>query len=67
MHMDTTVRQHNPAFWTTAERLHEVFNQLERQMGGSPRSLAVLRQVQALEAELEAEVVHHSRRVVAAA
>jgi len=66
MHMDTTARQHNPAFWTTAERLHEVFNQLERQMSASPRGLAVLRQVQALEAELEAEVMHRSRRVAAA-
>lgn len=66
MHSDTTVRQHNPAFWTTAERLHEVFHQLECQMSSSPRSLAVLRQVQALEAELEAEVLHRSRRTVAA-
>ena len=61
MHMDTAAQQHNPAFWTTAERLHEVFNQLERQMSCSPRGLAVLRQVQALEAELEAEVMHRSR------
>lgn len=66
MHMDTAAQQHNPAFWTTAERLHEVFNQLERQMSSSPRGLAVLRQVQALEAELEAEVMHGSRRVHAA-
>ncbi|HJW44338.1 MAG TPA: hypothetical protein VJ463_07770 [Geothrix sp.] len=66
MHMDTAVRQHNPAFWTTAERLHEVFNQLERQMSCSPKGLAVLRQVQALEAELEAEVAHRSRRTAAA-
>jgi len=66
MHLDTSARQQNPAFWTTAERLHEVFSQLERQMGSSPRSLAVLRQVQALEAELEAEVMHRSRRVAAA-
>jgi hypothetical protein len=66
MHLDTSARQQNPAFWTTAERLHEVFSQLERQMGSSPRSLAVLRQVQALEAELEAEVMHRSRRIVAA-
>ena len=66
MHMDTSARQHNPAFWTTAERLHEVFGQLERQMSSSPRGLAVLRQVQALEAELEAEVMHRSRRTVAA-
>ncbi|GLH67834.1 MULTISPECIES: hypothetical protein [Geothrix] len=66
MHMDTSVRQHNPAFWTTAERLHEVFNQLERQMSASPRGLAVLRQVQALEAELEAEVMHRSHRTFAA-
>ena len=66
MHMDTAVRQHNPAFWTTAERLHEVFNQLERQMSSSPKGLAVLRQVQALEAELEAEVAHRSRRVAVA-
>jgi hypothetical protein len=66
MHMDTSVRQHNPAFWTTAERLHEVFSQLEHQMSGSPRGLAVLRQVQALEAELEAEVTHRSRRVAVA-
>ncbi|BDU68852.1 hypothetical protein GETHOR_09530 [Geothrix oryzae] len=66
MHMDTAARQHNPAFWTTAERLHEVFNQLEHQMSSSPRGLAVLRQVQALEAELEAEVMHRSRRIAAA-
>ena len=66
MHLDTSARQQNPAFWTTAERLHEVFNQLERQMERSPRGLAVLRQVQALEAELEAEVMHRSRRVAAA-
>ena len=66
MHMDTAVRQHNPAFWTTAERLHEVFNQLERQMSCSPKGLAVLRQVQALEAELEAEVAHRSRRIAVA-
>ncbi|HEY3401219.1 MAG TPA: hypothetical protein VGK03_11375 [Geothrix sp.] len=66
MHMDTSVRQHNPAFWTTAERLHEVFSQLERQMSASPSGLAVLRQVQALEAELEAEVAHRGRRVHAA-
>lgn len=63
MHMEPAARQHNPAFWTTAERLHEVFNQLERQMSSSPRGLAVLRQVQALEAELEAEVRHHSSRM----
>ena len=66
MHMDTSARQHNPAFWTTADRLHEVFNQLERQMSCSPRGLAVLRQVQALEADLEAEVMHRSRRTIAA-
>ena len=66
MHMDTAVRQHNPAFWTTAERLHEVFHQLERHVGGSPSGLAVLRQVQALEAELEAEVMHRSRRTATA-
>jgi hypothetical protein len=66
MHLDTSARQQNPAFWTTAERLHEVFSQLERQMESSPRGLAVLRQVQALEAELEAEVMHRSRRVAAA-
>lgn len=66
MHMDTAARQHNPAFWTTAERLHEVFHLLERQMSSSPRSLAVLRQVQALEAELEAEVMHRSHRIAAA-
>ena len=66
MHMDTAAQQHNPAFWTTAERLHEVFNQLERRMSSSPRGLAVLRQVQALEAELEAEVMHRSRRIAAA-
>ena len=66
MHMDTSAQQHNPAFWTTAERLHEVFNQLERRMSSSPRGLAVLRQVQALEAELEAEVMHRSRRIAAA-
>jgi len=66
MHLDTAARQQNPAFWTTAERLHEVFNLLERQMGSSPRGLAVLRQVQALEAELEAEVMHRSHRVAAA-
>ncbi|NTW87158.1 MAG: hypothetical protein HGB30_13460 [Holophagaceae bacterium] len=65
MNMDTAVRSHNPAFWTTAERLHEVFNQLERQMSVSPRGLAVLRQVQALEAEFEAEVMHRSRCVAA--
>jgi hypothetical protein len=35
-------------------------------MSSSPSGLAVLRQVQALEAELEAEVMHRSRRVVAA-
>jgi hypothetical protein len=63
MHMDTSVRQHNPAFWTTAERLHEVFNQLESQMTGSPSGLAILRQVQALEAELEAQVARRTRRV----
>jgi hypothetical protein len=63
MLMDTTLRQHNPAFWSTAERLHEVFGQLERQMSGSPSGLAVLRQVKALEEELEAEVVHRSRRI----
>lgn len=63
MHMDTSVRQHNPAFWTTAERLHEVFNQLESQMTGSPNGLAILRQVQALEAELEAQVARRTRRV----
>jgi len=66
MHMDSSVRQHNPAFWTTAERLHEVFNQLESKMSASPRGLAVLRQVQALEAELEAEVMHRSHRTFAA-
>ncbi|HJV39483.1 MULTISPECIES: hypothetical protein [Geothrix] len=66
MHMDASVRQHNPAFWTTAERLHEVFNQLESKMSASPRGLAVLRQVQALEAELEAEVMHRSHRTFAA-
>jgi hypothetical protein len=66
MQQDTNARQHNPAFWTTAERLHEVFGQLERRMSGSPRSLAVLRQVQALEAELEAEVMHRSHRVAVA-
>lgn len=63
---DTTLRQHNPAFWSTAERLHEVFGQLERQMSGSPSSLAVLRQVKALEEELEAEVMHRSRRIASA-
>ena len=63
MLMDSSLRQHNPAFWTTAERLHEVFSQLEHQMGGSPTGLAVLRQVRALEEELEAEVLHRSRRV----
>jgi hypothetical protein len=63
MHLDTAARQQNPAFWTTAERLHEVFSQLERQMSSSPRGLAVLRQVQALEAELEAEVMHRGHRV----
>ena len=66
MHTDTSVRQHNPAFWTTAERLHEVFNQLESKMSASPRGLAVLRQVQALEAELEAEVMTRSHRTFAA-
>ena len=66
MHLDTAARQHNPAFWTTAERLHEVFHQLERQMSSSPRGLAVLRQVQALEAELEADVVHRSHRTAVA-
>lgn len=66
MHTEPSLRQHNPAFWTTAERLHEVFNQLESQMSASPRGLAVLRQVQALEAELEAEVMHRSRRIAAA-
>jgi hypothetical protein len=35
-------------------------------MSSSPRGLAVLRQVQDLEAELEAEVMHRSRRTVAA-
>jgi hypothetical protein len=35
-------------------------------MSSSPRSLAVLRQVQALEAELEAEVMHRSHRIAAA-
>lgn len=63
MLMDTSLRQHNPAFWSTAERLHEVFSQLEHQMNGSPTSLAVLRQVKALEEELEAEVMHRSRRL----
>jgi hypothetical protein len=63
MLMDTSLRQHNPAFWSTAERLHEVFSQLEHQMSNSPTSLAVLRQVKALEEELEAEVMHRSRRV----
>lgn len=63
MLMDTSLRQHNPAFWSTAERLHEVFSQLEHQMGGSPSGLAVLRQVRALEEELEAEVAHHTRRL----
>ena len=66
MHLDTAARQQNPAFWTTAERLHEVFNLLERQMSNSPHGLAVLRQVQALEAELEAEVMHRSHRIAAA-
>lgn len=63
MSVDTALRQHNPAFWSTAERLHEVFGQLERQMSGSPSGLAVLRQVKALEEELEAEVMHRSRRI----
>ncbi len=63
MLMDTSLRQHNPAFWSTAERLHEVFGQLERQMNGSPTSLAVLHRVKALEEELEAEVMHRSRRL----
>jgi hypothetical protein len=66
MALDTALRQHNPAFWTTAERLHDVFHQLERRMGHSPRSLAVLRQVQALEIELEAEVAQRSRKAHAA-
>jgi hypothetical protein len=35
-------------------------------MGSSPRGLAVLRQVQALEAELEAEVMHGDRRTARA-
>ncbi len=61
MLMDASLRQHNPAFWSTAERLHEVFSQLEHQMGGSPSGLAVLRQVKALEEELEAEVLLRSR------
>jgi len=61
MHLDTAARQQNPAVWTTAERLHEVFHLLERQMSSSPRSLAVLRQVQALEAELETEVMHRNQ------
>jgi hypothetical protein len=66
MQMDSSARQHNPAFWTTAERLHEVFHQLESKMSHSPRGLAILRQVQALEAELEADVMHRSRKVHAA-
>ncbi len=66
MHQDTAARQENPAFWTTAERLQEVFSVLEHQLSSSPRGLAVLRQVQALEAELEAEVLHRSRRIAAA-
>ena len=66
MYLDTAARQQNAAFWTTAERLHEVFHLLERQMGSSPNGLAVLRQVQALEAELEAEVMHRSRRTAVA-
>ena len=66
MHADATLRQHNPAFWTTAERLQEVFSQLERHLGGSQRGLAVLRQVQALEAEFEAEVTTRSRRMALA-
>jgi hypothetical protein len=35
-------------------------------MSASPSGLAVLRQVQALEAELEAEVMHRSHRTFAA-
>ena len=66
MHADAALRQHNPAFWTTAERLHEVFSQLERHLGSSQRSLAVLRQVQALEAEFEAEVTTRSGRMALA-
>jgi len=61
MHMEPSLHQHNPAFWTTAERLHEVFSQLERHISVSPSGLARLRQVQALEAELEAEMKHRSR------
>ena len=49
-----------------AARLQEVFSVLEHQLSSSPRGLAVLRQVQALEAELEAEVLHRSRRIAAA-
>ncbi len=66
MHMEPSLRQHNPAFWTTAERLHEVFGQLERHISLSPTGLARLRQVQALEAELEAEMMHRGGRVFAA-
>lgn len=66
MHADASLRQHNPAFWTTAERLHEVFSQLERHLGHTPRGLAVLRQVQALEAEFEAEVARRSHRMALA-
>jgi hypothetical protein len=66
MHLEPSHREHNPAFWTTAERLHEVFSQLERHIAVSPAGLASLRQVQALEAELEAEMKHRSHRVYAA-
>jgi len=66
MHQETSHRQHNPAFWTTAERLQEVFGQLERHISVSPSGLASLRHVQALEAELEAEMLHRGRRGYAA-
>ncbi|HJW73994.1 MAG TPA: hypothetical protein VJ486_14305 [Geothrix sp.] len=66
MHLEPSHREHNPAFWTTAERLQEVFSQLERHISVSPTGLASLRQVQALEAELEAEMKHRTRRVYAA-
>lgn len=66
MPMQASHREHNPAFWTTAERLHEVFSQLERHISVSPAGLASLREVQALEAELEAEMRHRSARVYSA-
>jgi hypothetical protein len=66
MSPDPILRAQNPAFWTTAERLHEVFQQLETRVAHAPRTLALLRQVQALEAEFEAEVRHRSAGVLSA-